>query len=299
MNIWRLSLLLIIIIFALIFLTYSPVYFPPRHAIEEKQPTEEESYNLKSTLATDELIFCSDPWPPYAGYAGTEHEGYIIDILREIFEPSGYKVQYINVPWSRCIRDTRDGVITALAGADIDEVPDFVFPEETIGITRPAFFVRSDNKWNFQGIKSLENIKLGSIQDYTYEAELDEYIRRYQDTDRTLIVKGNDALIRLITAVQTGRVGTLIENAPVVYDTLRQMGINPGELKEAGAPKIGVRLFVPFSPKFVESRKYTRIFDRRILELRESGRLRSILAVYEINDWLDEGARINRLQSQK
>ncbi len=295
MKISLVILLFIIIVAGLAFLTYSPIIEAP----DKEQIPEAASSPRKPAAADKELAFCSDPWPPYAGHADAEDEGYIVDILREVYEPLGYKVRYVNVPWSRCIRDTRDGIFNALAGADILEVPDFVFPGETIGITRPAFFVRGNKNWNFQGIKSLDRIKLGSIQDYTYETELDEYIRRYQDTDRVLIVKGNDALIRLITSVQESRIDAFIENAPVVYHTFRQMGISPDELREAGAPNIGVLLFIPFSPKFVESREYAQIYDTRIQELRKSGRLDEILSKYKTDDWLTEAARIKKVQSQQ
>ena len=31
------------------------------------------------------LTFCSDPWVPYAGHAGAAQEGYIVDVLREVY----------------------------------------------------------------------------------------------------------------------------------------------------------------------------------------------------------------------
>ena len=142
MKTLRIAIIFAIVVGALAYLCYSPAFKTSQ--ISEKQVGTVNAQKSPETSLREEkfLLFSSDPWPPYAGYAGAELEGYIVDVLREIYEPLGYKINYVNLPWSRCIRDTRDGKLTALGGADFDEVPDFIFPKETIGITRPVFFAR-------------------------------------------------------------------------------------------------------------------------------------------------------------
>lgn len=294
MKTLRIILVFTIIVGALAYLSYSPLF-----KTSQILQNEEGTANVKRSpeISRQEervLFFSSDPWTPYAGYADAELEGYIVDVMREIYEPLGYKVKYVNLPWSRCIRDTRDGKLTALAGADFDEVPDFIFPKETIGITRPAFFTRNNDAWKYTGLDSLSQIKLGVIQDYTYAKEIDEYIQRFQDSERILIVKGNDPLQRLISSLQAGRIDAFIENAPVVYYTTHAMGLPPGMLREAGSPRMGVLLFIPFSPKLSKARELAGIFDERIRELRSGGRLKSILEKYQIEDWLEEAAKIEK-----
>jgi polar amino acid transport system substrate-binding protein len=134
---------------------------------------------------------------------------------------------------------------------------------------------------------------LGSIQDYTYASELDRYIRLYRDTPRVREVKGNDALQQLVKLLQAGRIDVFVENAPVVQYTIQQMRIGQGQIKEAGAPRMGVRLFVPFSPKFEQSQRYAAIYDQRIGQLRNSGRLEKILKKYQINDWVSAAQHID------
>lgn len=240
------------------------------------------------------LKFCSDPWSPYAGYADKPLQGYIVDVVRAIYEPLGYEIEYVNVPWSRCIRDARDGVFHALAGADIDEVPDFVFPTQPIGTTKPQFFIRHDFPWKFESIESLDNIRLGSIKDYTYSASLDTYIREHQSDKRMTIVTGVDALEQLITLLQAGRIDAFIENAPVVRFMLSKMDIETNQIKSAGTPGVGVLLYVPFSPKYQESRELVTIFDRGINQLRSNGQLNEILSTYQVEDWLRDAEKIEQ-----
>ncbi|MHC4885313.1 MAG: substrate-binding periplasmic protein [Planctomycetota bacterium] len=285
MKSWTALLLIVIFLGVLGLLTYSPLGSRSGDLLPENTPSSPTAPPAKT------LIFCSDPWPPYAGRQDVKDRGYIVDLVTAIYEPDGYTVSFINLPWSRCIKDTRDGRITALAGADIKEVPDFIFPEETVGTTRPTFFVRKDSSWAFKGVTSLKEIKLGVIQDYTYSEDVDEYTQRHQKSDRLLIVKGNDPLDRLIDALQNKRIEAFIENAPVVHYTLRQKGLGD-QIREAGGPQAGVRLFVPFSPKLPQAKEHARRFDEKIREFRRSGKLKTILDRYQLQDWIDDAKRL-------
>jgi len=246
-----------------------------------------------ATIPENELIFCSDPWSPYAGQEDAEKEGYIVDVLRAIFEPKGYTVEFVNLPWTRCIKDTRDGRISGMAGADVLEVPDFIFPTATVGVTTPRFFVNAGSPWRFVNVQSLTSVVMGVIQDYTYADSIDRYIQRSQGSERLHMVKGNDPLGRLIEALHNRRIDTFVENAAVAHHALAAAGLD-GQIVEAGGPDAGVRLFVPFSPKLPKATEYARMFDEGIAELRSSGRLGEILAEYNLTEWIHEADRLRK-----
>ena len=297
MKTWKYVLLFIAIAITLIYVTYRPDFEDHKSEFPETVTSTENGVENDSQMT--ELLFCSDPWVPYAGHAGSENEGYIIDILRAIYEPLGYRVKYINAPWSRCVRNTRDGKFSALAGADFDEVPDFVFPKKSIGVTRPTFFTLKDRDWTYDDIESLLEIKLGGIQDYTYSEGVDKYLRQHQDDDNVLLVKGEDPLERLIKALEVGRIDAFVENAPVVYATIQRMGLDVNDFRDAGHAMPGVILYIPFSPKIHESRQYAEIFDRDIHKLRHTGQLDMILKHYNIPDWLEEEKIIKEAMSSE
>jgi len=241
-----------------------------------------------------QLRFCSDPWPPYAGKADVENRGYVVEIIQEIYEGLGYVVLYENVPWSRCLRDTRDGIFNGVAGADINEAPDFIFPRSSVGITNPQFFTRPDSQWLYHGVQSLDDIRLGVVQDYTYSPVLDIYIRQHQSDRRLTFVKGTDALTQLFNLVKADRIDAFVENATVVEYTLSQLGVEQGKIKPAGSLETGVILYVPFSPRYQESRELISIFDSGMEQLRNSGRLKEILAKYQVKDWLYQADQIKK-----
>lgn len=239
-----------------------------------------------ATVDTRVLVFASDPWPPYAGHAGEKPAGYVVDILHAIFTPAGYQVRYVNKPWTRCLEETRSGQLTGLAGADVRECPDFVFPQESVGVTQPTFFVRKDNPWQYEGVPSLAKVRIGMIQDYTYAPEVDQYMEEHAGTDRVVAMKGNDALERMIQAVEAKSIDCFVENAPVVHYTMvHRKQTEERNIRSAGGPAEGVRLFMAISPLRRDARKLADLYDVGIRRLRASGELRKILAAYDLTDW--------------
>ncbi len=238
---------------------------------------------LQVTYA-ETITLCSDPWPPYTGVSGSNKSGYIIEVVERIFEKYSIDIKYVNHSWGRCIEEVRKGRITALAGADVLEVPGFIFPKRTIGVTAPAFFVRKGFNWRYSGVASLQKIVLGYIADYTYEQKIDAYIRR-ADPNRVTEIKGENALRRLLTLLKLKRIDAFIENEVVVKNSLIQEGLKSTDYQIAGAPDNGVRLFISLSPVVKKSCEYSRLFDIGINELRASGELSAILNKYDILDW--------------
>jgi len=284
MRNWSLIAIAVIIFGVLIYIVYTPVRDPyePNAALNPEDDVE-----LPVVPNAMLLTFASDPWPPYAGTAGAEKEGYIVDVLREIYEPLGYEVQYINQPWTRCLDDVRIGKLTGLAGCDVHEAPNLVYPRESIGSTIPTFFVLEGSTWRYTDLGSLADIRLGAIQDYTYERNIDIYIRQYSGTDSIMLARGTDALSRLMEALKAGKIDAFIENRPVVYSVLEAADPPIEGIVEAGSAP-GLKLYVPFSPRVPGAREYATILDEELSKLRSDGRLAEILAEYGLNDWLDD-----------
>jgi polar amino acid transport system substrate-binding protein len=225
------------------------------------------------------LTFVSDPWMPYTGTANAADEGYAIDVLREIYEPLGYKVEYVPTPWSQALDDVENGAATALVCCHISEAPRLVYPQSPIAPMYAAFFVRGDSPWGYAGTESLEGIRLGVIQDYTYAAEIDAYIRQHSGTEQIFVARGTDALTRLIVALEEGRIDAFVENRPVGELALRELGIEPEAITIAGGV-VAPDVFVAFSPALGDARAYADIFDKRLAQLQADGRLDEILAKY-------------------
>ncbi len=239
---------------------------------------------LSASFYADTIKLAADEWMPFNGDGKTE-TGYMIDIAKIVFEKAGYTLSYEVTPWARAIEETRGGNYDAIIGAYKSDAPDFIFPENEQGFGGNTFFVKKGSKWKFNGIKSLEGIKIGVIQDYAYSDDLDKYIKLNQK-DKTKIdfSFGTKPAENNIKKLIAGQVDAIVDDMNVVKFAANKL--NVFDLIElAGSAGEPDNMYIAFSPKNPKSKDYAAILSKGISELRKSGELKKILAKYGLKDW--------------
>lgn len=228
------------------------------------------------------IVLVADEWCPYNCLPESDKPGYVIEIAKKIFEPLGYEVIYETTSWNRAIDGARKGVFDGIIGAEQIEAPDFVFPESEMGLTVNCFYVSNSSQWQYTGLKSLENITIGVIDNYTYGNLYTNYIEsNLNNFNKVQILTGHDALSRNIKKLVAGRIDATIEDRNVINHYLNN---NQLAIKEAGVLS-SEKIYLAFSPVGEKSIEYALIFDAGITKMRNSGELSSILAKYNIKDW--------------
>ncbi len=86
-----------------------------------------------NSFAEDKLLtFASDPYCPW-NCDDPVNKGIAVDILKAIFEPKGYKVEYINMPWTNALKNVRQGKFTGVMIASLNpDTKDFIFHKTAI-----------------------------------------------------------------------------------------------------------------------------------------------------------------------
>jgi len=235
--------------------------------------------------AAETLSIRSDLWPPYNDDPKSIKPGYMINILLEIFLPQGYTLDYQQLSWTESLEAVRKGQFNAVIGATKDDAPDFIFPKESFGISDTAFFVKGGSKWKYTGKASLEKIRLGVIESYAYNEELDAYIKANKGTKRIVEGTGDEPLTELIRMLQNGEIDAIVEDTNVMFGRLISGKIPMGSITAAGNCKEKSTLYVAFSPKNPKSKELAAKFDAGIKALRSSGKLHAILGLYGLTDW--------------
>jgi polar amino acid transport system substrate-binding protein len=274
---------------ALVVIVVAPFFLNKTSEKSKSSDSKQSQFKHQSNIyerKKNELLFCSDPWLPYVGQVSDNEEGYTIDLIREIYKPFGYTVRLVNMPWTRCIAETREGKFNGLTQSEPNEATGFIFSSESIGVTRPTFFAQPNTDWTYTGVNSLKNIRLGVIQTYTYEKSIDEYIQKNIGTKAIFSVKGDDALPKLINLLKSGRIDAFIENRIVGTYSFLKAGAKQNQYRIAGEVP-GLKLFLPLSLSLPESIELAKIFNNRIQEMRANGSLQKILARYEVEDWVE------------
>lgn len=282
-NFWF-SLCCLVTFGLLVLLTYQPLLtsYPDKVEVSVPPATHIAAGNSSSSPRT--LRICSDLWMPFAGQAGSDREGCLVDIMRQIYQPLGYRVEYVTIPWTRCVQDTRDGTFDGLVGTVFSETPDMVFPESSLGLDQSMFFTDTSSRWTYTDLADLEQVRLGAVQDYDYTELLDHYIHRNARTGRIWFARGDYPLDLLVTALQDGKIDVFVESQDVADYFMKQ---HRGRVKLRRAGQIGpaARIYAAFSPQHKEAEELARILDRKIDDLRASGQLQAILDRYGMRDW--------------
>ncbi|MBW7471345.1 transporter substrate-binding domain-containing protein [Marinobacter sp. M216] len=231
------------------------------------------------------ITIAADPWCPHNCEAGSEREGYMVEIAREAFAPARLKVRYVNMSWARALAQAKEGYVDAVVGAFVSDAPSFVFPDEAIGHARTVLFAHADSDWSYQNIDSLKQLKLIAINGYSYSPELDGYIETNKgNPERVWIISGPSPLDRAIELLGQERTDVLPEDLQVMQWTLAHME-NPPALRQVVQLQ-EMRAYIAFSPANPESPDLAALLSEGVRNLRQSGRLQEILARYGLS-WSD------------
>lgn len=249
---------------------------------------------LNSPSKADTLTLASSEWCPFVCETKgsdllVEKPGFVLAIAKAIFEKKGHRVIYEAPPWSRAISNVRTGEYTGLLAALKNDAPDFIFPDEEVGLNHMCFYVKKNNPWRYNEISSLDSVNLGVIQDYAYDnGNIDNYIKISlgETNSKVQQVSSTSGLEQNFKKIKSDRINVILDDHQVI-DHFLDVNNLADDFKRAGCLK-EVKMYIGFSPVNIKSKEYARIFSEGILILRASGELEDILNQYSLKDWKEE-----------
>lgn len=226
----------------------------------------------------------SDEWCPYACDPKSDHPGFMVEIAQEVFKKRGFKVDYDIMNWARVILDVKTGQYDAVVGASRSDVVGFVIPQIPTGLLVNYYWAPKNSKWSYKDENSLDYMKIGVINDYTYGDEVDRMLKKNHTSFKE--VSGEAPLLRMIQMAETGRLDAFVENPVVLEYTLKKYKKSKNIFKVVSKNMANdPDLFIAFSPANPRSKEYAKMLDEGVVELRKSGKLRAILLKYGLSDW--------------
>ena len=219
----------------------------------------------------------SDSWCPYECFDNGRPEGITIDILKHIFEPKGYRVDMVKVPWARAVEDLRTGTITTFGSADTENAPDMIFASEPTTLQRNTIFKRTSDPWQYKNFESLQEGSLGIIHKYTYGDKIDAHISKHP----RLIEKtyGEIALKNMILMLKEGRTRFFVDDRIAGAYRISQMGFSKA-ITPASPDVTSVPLYFGFSPQNPDAPMLAKTVSEELVRMRKDGTLNKIFARY-------------------
>ncbi|MCP4323909.1 MAG: amino acid ABC transporter substrate-binding protein [Alteromonadales bacterium] len=212
-----------------------------------------------------------------------EDKGYVVDLINEVFKESQYEVAISYYPWSRAIKNVQKGESDALLSPSKTEAPTLIYPHHPVGAQRMCFFTSKDSSWNYNGIDSLKNKKIGIAIDSSIE-ELNNYVHAHPEQFQFRPYHDRYVL-RNAGKLDKNRIDTFLFTRNTTIYTLKKAGIFE-KYREAGCVS-EADIYIAFSPKHKSTDKISNIiklFDRRVIELKKKGYIKRLMQRYGLDN---------------
>ncbi len=226
---------------------------------------------------------CVDTENPEAPH--TTQPGYELEVVNAIFTQEGYDIRYDFLPWARAIEEVTEGRLDALLSPAKDEAPGLIFPEESIGVLGWCFYTEKESSWNYEGVASLKQVKLGFLHGNDFGGEVQEYIEQNSNSNNMLIQPNFQTNWQETNfkKLAMGRITAILDEPFGLDYFIKKHNLN-NQFRKAGCLE-GQSMYIAFSPENPMAKKYANMFDHGIRELRKSGELKKILFSYGLSDW--------------
>lgn len=231
--------------------------------------------------ADDKVLHVSaDTWMPFNGDPQGEKPGYVVEILKTVFEPAGIKVDYSTMEYAAALEKARAGQLDAVIGPDEGEAKGLILPKQSIGQPSICLLATANTKAEYQNIRSLKTLKLGVIEGYTYWDALDTHIAAKKNISEAA---GDTPLTTLFTRLEKGEIDVIVETESVLLWFLRENKRDKGEFKALYRHE-AEPIYVAFSND-EKGKSFAALFDKGMETLRKGGELKKILARYGLREW--------------
>lgn len=225
------------------------------------------------------ITIAADEWCPINCDPKSDKPGIGIELAKKTFEPLGYQINYVIMPWKEALEQVRLGKVDAVVGASRADDVRLVFPSISITKISDDFFVRSGNSWRYQGIVSLAKKRIGVIEDYGYSQLITKFISDNKNMTGIIFqASGEEALKENINKLLNDRIDVLVESRLVMDYTLQKLQMEDKIEWAGGITQEPV--YLAFSPALAVSKQRAAQFDSVVSALKNAGSLEPLYKTY-------------------
>ncbi|ARU56916.1 periplasmic component of signal transduction system [Oleiphilus messinensis] len=231
----------------------------------------------------EERAMISVVTPEYKGYTNADGSGLIFDILGAVYDSQKYKIKIAFVPWKRAqLLVSKKKAHMMLGNIQHNIIDGMIRPKHPLFVEQTgAIYKKERYQWN--GLESLSNKHLVWVRGYSYNKrpELQKLEYKYDALNSFPIAwnrlkndRHADVLVSSLTELR-------------IYESLDYIDLSDFEVNVLWSENAYIAFSdEPFSKKLAE------IYDRKIIDLLESGRLKAMFL--EAGHPFQEGIWVNQ-----
>lgn len=222
-------------------------------------------------------VAAEDDWPPYSSAVGPERrpEGFAVDLVREVFASQGIKVEFVAVPFARCLAYTIKGRVVGCFNVTMTRANrhEHIWHAAPMMEEELSIFARADASASAKeiGLADLRHHAVGYTMGYTYPTDLmsDPLITRYS-------ASSDHQLLKMLLA---GRVDYILLNRL------------PGMLRIAGDPAFSGKVqrvgrvsmdgfWLAFSKAHPDGQRLSGVFEQGLRQFKHDGRYQTMVQAF-------------------
>jgi polar amino acid transport system substrate-binding protein len=236
------------------------------------------SAQAQAAPASTVTIAAEDDWAPYSSSSGNlnapaaqdQPEGFAVDLVRAAFAVKGIKVEFLLVPFTRCMRYAETGRAAGCFNATITADNETLFHwhappmfEEELSI-----FARADASGEARSLSDLKGRTVGYTNGYTYPSAFmqDASIRKFG-------ASSDQYLLRMLIS---GRVDYILLNRTPGDLRINASAEFAGKAKRVGRLSLD-SFWVAFSKTHPDGQRMAELFGQGLSELRRNGSYQRML----------------------
>ncbi|MEM7816494.1 MAG: transporter substrate-binding domain-containing protein [Candidatus Aenigmatarchaeota archaeon] len=208
-------------------------------------------------------ILAEDSWYPYSGLIDGKLDGIAPDIVKAAFLAEGIIVEFVPFDYDRAMKLVLDGKeIGCFDTPRTNEIEElYLWHQPPLFIAKSYFYAKSNSSYVINSIDDIVDKRLGLTQGYGYGNSIDtnyELNKIYSKTDEILIKK-----------LIADRLDLIILYDKVADYLIKKLNVK-GQIKPVGVSET-TELYLAFSKKHPDGKKYCEIFSRGLKKIIENG----------------------------
>jgi len=222
-----------------------------------------------------EIFLTTTEYPPYYGEK-LKHNGFITEVIKQVFQQKGYRVRIGFYPWLRCKmmaeKGESDGMFTLWHTVERERW--FIFSEPIPPHNAIGFFKRKDMDITFSTLDDLKQYAIGSVLGYAYSLE-------FMNAGLIISKFYNDE--KLITKLVQGRIDLAIIDRLQGRYLLKSNYLIQRDKFEFIEPPIEIRKqYLVLSKKNKNAQKIINDFNLGLKQITNDGSLNQIFNDYNL-----------------
>lgn len=246
----------------------------------------------KNANATERVItIAGDQWCPYVCDKDGDH-GFSVELVEKVLKQNYLRTKYVNSNFIRLISQIKKGEWDLVTGTDKNFSPGLLISKVPVAYTKWVYITRQDQNWNYNGIKSLKGLRLGTVAGYIYSKELTNYIVENKDTKKVNIVYTYNPQEVNLRKLLKNKIDVFIGDEAVINYWIKKSNYSKSDFKVSGVD-FKAPLYCGLNKK---DQILSDIIDQGITRFSKTNQFKKLLKKYNIKNWVFDKKKVTKYQ---